>query len=160
MLDRTRIYDRLDARRDLSLGEVNLDTAFANDRGERELLCLSSIHGRFLSRLTSPSRSSVASKCRRGGLSPPPPEVRERPGRCRQPVGFFAGRRCARIERERAVGVVLQRLVLRAERVAFERVGIEQVLIVVERQRPEAFDRRQLPFFENERVQGYGHRHD
>ena len=33
MLDRTRIYDRLDARRDLSLGEVHLDIASLDGAG-------------------------------------------------------------------------------------------------------------------------------
>src|SRR5271157_5726525 len=49
---------------------------------------------------------------------------RERAVGSRQPVVFLvlARRRCARIDRERAVRVVLQRLVLRAERIALERV--------------------------------------
>src|SRR5271166_4763921 len=42
---------------------------------------------------------------------------RERAVGCGQPIGFLvlAGRRCAGIERERAISVVLQRLVLRAK---------------------------------------------
>jgi len=32
IFDRTRIYDRIDARRDLSLGEVHLDTALVGPR--------------------------------------------------------------------------------------------------------------------------------
>ena len=38
MLDRTRIYDRLDARRDLSLGEVHWDTAVVGPRWAFELV--------------------------------------------------------------------------------------------------------------------------
>jgi hypothetical protein len=40
MLDRTRIYDRLDARRDLSLGEVHWDTAVVEPRWAFELVSL------------------------------------------------------------------------------------------------------------------------
>ena len=57
------------------------------------------------------------------------PDVkREGPSRCGSQLLSFSlpGDGGARIERERAVDVVLQRLVLCAERLAFERVRIEQ----------------------------------
>jgi hypothetical protein len=47
---------------------------------------------------------------------------------------------------------VLHKLALRAERVAVQRVGMEQVVFVVDCQRPEAFDRWQLPLREGDRV--------
>src|SRR5262245_19960816 len=67
--------------------------------------------------------------------------------RRRQPVGFLIGpgRLAADVEREGAVGAALERLVLRAERIALERVGMEEVLVVVEGERPEAVNRRLLP---------------
>src|SRR5689334_3101848 len=80
-------------------------------------------------------------------LAPVGTQVKREVGSGRgQPVALFvlAGRFCAGIKRERAIGIALQGLVLCAERVAFERVRIEEVMLIVERQRPEAVDRRVL----------------
>src|SRR3546814_8454368 len=72
---------------------------------------------------------------------------REGPIRGGQPVGLLvpAGRGGACIEGQRAVFVALQVLVLGPERVAIEVVGMKEMKLVVERQRPEAVDRRLLP---------------
>src|SRR5262245_11758822 len=53
-----------------------------------------------------------------------------------KPIGFLvrAGGFVAGIERERAVSVAFEVLVLGAERVAFEVVRVKQVLVVVQRQ--------------------------
>src|SRR5262249_28503624 len=50
----------------------------------------------------------------------------------------------AGVVRQRAVGVALQVPVLGTQRKAVQRVGMEQVLFIVERQYPEAADRRLL----------------
>ena len=46
------------------------------------------------------------------------------------------------VKRQRAVGIELQRFALGAEREAIQRVGLEEMFLVVERQRPKAVDRR------------------
>jgi hypothetical protein len=66
-------------------------------------------------------------------LAPAGPDVeRETGARSRQPVALLvlAGRSGTRIERERAVGIALERLVLRSERVAFQIVRMEEVMLV------------------------------
>jgi len=62
--------------------------------------------------------------------------------RRRKPVRFLVGTRrlCPGIERERVVGVALEGLVLGAERVALEVVRVEEVVLVVQGQRPESVD--------------------
>src|SRR5262245_20925037 len=64
----------------------------------------------------------------------------------RQPVAFpvLARRLGAGVEGQRSVAVALQPLVLCAQREALEVVGVEEVVLVVERQRPEAADWRLL----------------
>src|SRR5215468_1853176 len=71
-----------------------------------------------------------------------------------QPVGLlvFAGRLRAGVERERAVGVLRERLVLCPERVALQVVRMEEVLVVVERKRPEAIDWRGLSLGKRHRI--------
>src|SRR5580765_6625397 len=65
--------------------------------------------------------------------------------RRRKPVGFLvlARRLVPEIEGQAAIVVVLQRLVLGAEREAVQRVWVEEMFGVVHRQRPEALRRRQ-----------------
>ena len=79
---------------------------------------------------------------------------REAPIRCGQPVGLLLAARRLRagVKRERTVGVALEVLVLGAEREALEVVGVEEMLVVVQGQRPEAVDRRLLPFRERDLV--------
>src|SRR5262245_39798696 len=81
---------------------------------------------------------------------------REMSTRCRQPVRFLFRSRGlrSRVERERPVGVALEILVLGAERVAFDVVRMEEMLVVVQGQRPEAVDRRFLSWRERELVAG------
>jgi len=56
--------------------------------------------------------------------------------RSRKPVALFvlAGGFGARIKRERAVGISLERPVLRPERIALQIIWMEEVLGVVQRQ--------------------------
>jgi hypothetical protein len=56
------------------------------------------------------------------------------------------------VKRQRAVGIELQRFALGAEREAIQRVGLEEMFLVVERQGPKAVDRWQLAFGENNGV--------
>ena len=67
---------------------------------------------------------------------------------CRYPVRFIllARRLRAQIERQRAVRGVFQRLVFRAEREAVERIRKEELLVVVQGQRPEPLHGRDLSF--------------
>ena len=53
---------------------------------------------------------------------------------------------------ERAVRVGLECLVLGTDRVAFEFVWIEEVMLIVKRQGPETANGRQLPLFKGHRV--------
>jgi hypothetical protein len=78
----------------------------------------------------------------------------ERAVRRGQPVAFLvlAGRFGACIESQGTVCVVLEGLVLGAQRVTFERVWVEEVVLVIQSKRPEAFDRRQLALGEGDRV--------
>src|SRR4029078_9407083 len=71
---------------------------------------------------------------------------RERSAGRRQPVAFLilAGRLGAGIKRERSVGVVFEILVLRAERIASQRIGVEEMQVVVEGEGAKAPDRRHL----------------
>src|SRR5215467_5971306 len=65
---------------------------------------------------------------------------------CGQPVALLvlAGGLGPRIESERAVRVGLETLALRAQRVAIQSVGVEEVVRVVEGHGPEALDGRKL----------------
>src|SRR5262245_56687575 len=56
------------------------------------------------------------------------------------------------VKRQRTVLVVLQRLVLGAERIALERVRREKMMLVVKRQRPEAIYGRRSPPVKSHRV--------
>src|SRR5262245_18313093 len=71
-----------------------------------------------------------------------------------QPVGALRLRRWIglHIDRERSVGIVFQRLALGAERIAPDLVRIEKVILVVERQRPEAAHRRCLILGKRDRI--------
>ena len=56
------------------------------------------------------------------------------------------------VDGEGAVRIGLERLVLGANRVAFEFVWTEEVMLIVKRQGPEAVNGRQLPFCKGHRV--------
>src|SRR3977135_2354027 len=85
-----------------------------------------------------------------GGLGPIGAEIEREvavliglPGRRKPVCELVIGRRIGlHIEGERAVGAVFQVLVLAADGVAADRVRREEMVLVVERQRPEAVDRR------------------
>src|SRR5262249_14915041 len=67
----------------------------------------------------------------------------------RQPVAFFigAGRIVLDVEIKRAIAIELQRVAI-ADGKALDGVGGKVAVIVVEGERPERLDRRQLAFFE------------
>src|SRR5690242_20028045 len=91
-----------------------------------------------------------------GLLRPVGPQVqRERPGGGGQPVApqvVIAGPGGGGGQGQRPVGGVVQALVLGAQRVPVQFVGVEEVMLVVQRQRPEAPDRRQPMGREGHRV--------
>src|SRR5215813_5117971 len=65
IFDHTRFYDRIDARRDLSLGEVHLDTALVGPRK-----AFAKCNRRKLNSLCSNTRS--LSRCETAGGAAPP----------------------------------------------------------------------------------------
>src|SRR5262249_29718431 len=71
----------------------------------------------------------------------------------RQPVALLvgAGRIVLNVEIERAIAIELQRVAI-ADSKALDGVGGKVAVIVVERERPESFDRRRLAFFEVQAV--------
>ena len=71
---------------------------------------------------------------------------RKRRCRCGKPVGLFvfAGRLRASEESQRAICVLLEVIVFGPERKAFQRVRVEEMMFVVESQRPEAVYGRQF----------------
>src|SRR5262249_59488138 len=79
---------------------------------------------------------------------------REIPARRWQPVGFLilARRLIAKIDGKRAVRVVFQSFVLRAERKTIDRIRVKEVFGVVDRQRPKAPHRRKLPLRESNSI--------
>ena len=84
------------------------------------------------------------------------PEI-EREGAIRggEPVAahrLVVGRIVRDEKRQAAVGVALEAVVLRAERVTVELVRVEEVVFVVERERPETLDGRQPGRGERDRV--------
>src|SRR5262249_40564587 len=74
-----------------------------------------------------------------------------------KPVGFHVGARslCPGVKRQRSIRIPLQALGLRSERVTLQIVRMEQMLLVVKRERPEPVDRGLFALWKRDRIGGF-----